>query len=204
MSTVTSATAQGVDDAPSWRTIANGLTLSRVVAAPFVIALLLDADQDGSWIAWGAWFVLSITDYADGWFARRRRAVSKAGAFLDPLADKFAVLGAMIALVIDGRYWWLPVGIILARELAMTAYRSIVARHGVSIPARKLAKYKTFSQASAIGFVVFPPTASIGWVADVTLWLSVALTLVSGAQYVVDGRRRTAATAAATSVTEVE
>jgi CDP-diacylglycerol--glycerol-3-phosphate 3-phosphatidyltransferase len=191
MSSVTDSTsALPVSSEPSWRTIANALTLSRVVAAPFVIALMLRSGDEGSWVAWSAWFVLSLTDFADGWFARRRGAMSKAGAFLDPLADKFAVLGAMIAFVVDNRFWWLPVAIIVVREVAMTAYRSIVARDGISIPARRLAKYKTFSQATAVGCVVFPPFADIDWIAPAALWFSVALTVASGGQYVIDGRKR--------------
>ena len=89
--------------------------------------------------------MLAGTDGLDGWLARRQ-GTTRSGAFLDPLADKVLVLGAMSALVAIDRWWWVPVALIAAREIAISLYRSWVARQGVSVPARPLAKVKTWSR----------------------------------------------------------
>jgi CDP-diacylglycerol--glycerol-3-phosphate 3-phosphatidyltransferase len=96
----------------------------------------------------------------------------------------------MAALVSIHRVWWLPVAIIGVRELAISAYRSYVGRRGVSVPARPWAKVKTVLQDVAVGLALVP-AASTGFrdaVATV-LWAAVALTLMTGAQYLWDGRR---------------
>jgi len=137
------------------------------------------------------WFVLSCTDGVDGWRARRH-GTTASGAFLDPLADKVVVIGAMAALVANGVFWWLPVLLIAVREFAVSAYRSWVGRHGISVPARPAAKAKTVLQDLAVGFALLPLTAaSHPFIANAFLWVAVALTLVTGAQYLLDGRRVT-------------
>ena len=136
-----------------------------------------------------AWFALSCTDGVDGWLARRH-GTTRSGAFLDPLADKFLVLGAMFALVINGTFWWLPVAIITLREFGISLYRSWVGRQGISVPARPLGKAKTVVQDLAVGAALLPLTGDRHpGVAVALLYLAVVLTVVSGAQYVLDGRR---------------
>src|ERR1700730_7984270 len=114
-------------------TPANGITVARLLAAP--VLMLLVVTYGTSWLTVAAWLVLAGTDGVDGWLARRH-GTTRSGAFLDPLADKFLVLGAMSALVAIDRWWWLPVAIIAAREIAISMSRSWVARQGVSVPAR--------------------------------------------------------------------
>ncbi len=128
----------------------------RLLATPVLIALIM---------LWGAsWFtfvfggLLALSDGIDGWLARKQ-GTTRSGAFLDPLADKVVVLGALVALVAKGIVWWLPVAIIAVREIAMSVYRSVVGRHGVSIPARNSAKLKTLLQDIAIGLCLAPPLA---------------------------------------------
>ena len=87
------------------------------------------------------WFVLTTTDGLDGWLARRD-GTTRSGAFLDPLADKFLVLGGFFALGINGDFSWAAVVIVTAREVGVSTYRSYMARRGVSLPARKLGKWK--------------------------------------------------------------
>ena len=70
------------------------------------------------------------------------------------------MLGALFALVAKGIVWWLPVALIAVREIAMSVYRSVVGRHGVSIPARNTAKFKTLLQDIAIGLCLAPPLAT--------------------------------------------
>ncbi|MDQ4070847.1 MAG: CDP-alcohol phosphatidyltransferase family protein, partial [Actinomycetota bacterium] len=132
---------------------------------------------------------LAGSDVVDGWLARRQGA-TRSGAFLDPLADKFLVLGSMAALVAKGVLWWVPVAVISVRELALSAYRSYVGRRGVSVPARFQAKVKTWMQAVAVGLYIAPVggDAYRGLRVSV-LWAAVALTVVTGVQYLWDGRR---------------
>ena len=135
-------------------------------------------------MVWGAnWFtfvfggVLALSDGIDGWLARRQGTTSS-GAFLDPLADKVVVLGALFALVAKGIVWWFPVALIAAREVAMSVYRSVVGRHGVSIPARNSAKLKTLLQDLAIGLCLAPPLAGHTGLLDAAIWVATAMTLV--------------------------
>jgi CDP-diacylglycerol---glycerol-3-phosphate 3-phosphatidyltransferase len=166
-------------------TPANALTASRLLLAPVMILLILD--RPASWSTLAVWIGVAGSDALDGWVARRHGS-TRSGAFLDPLADKVLVLGAMVALVARSEFWWLPVALIAGRELVISGYRSYVGRRGVSIPARKWAKVKTIVQEVAVGFALLPPTAHHRWVANTCLWIAVALTLVTGAQYLLDGR----------------
>jgi CDP-diacylglycerol--glycerol-3-phosphate 3-phosphatidyltransferase len=167
-------------------TPANALTMVRLLAAPILVIMVLH--RPTSWLTWAVWTALAGTDGIDGWLARRH-GTTRSGAFLDPLADKFLVLGAMFALVAAHRFSWIPVVIIAARELAISLYRIVAARHGVSVPARALAKMKTLVQALAIGAVAWPVTGSHPLLAVAMLWLAVALTLVTGAQYFAEARK---------------
>lgn len=167
-------------------TPANALTLARLLLTPAWLWLVLTGGA--SWPAFGVGFVLAVTDAFDGILARRQGS-TRSGAFLDPLADKFFVLGGLVVLVVDGVFWWLPVAAIAAREVAMSAYRSWVGRHGVSVPARWLAKVKTVVQELAIGAALLPPLTGYRWVAVGLLWAGVALALFTGVQYLLDARR---------------
>jgi len=114
-------------------TWANAITVGRLVLSPLMFLVIPDHNQ-GSWIAFGLWFLLSVSDGIDGWLARRH-GTTASGAFLDPLADKVLVLGAMFTLVARDVFWILPVAIIAGRELLISVYRTVVASKGVSIPA---------------------------------------------------------------------
>ena len=170
-----------------WRTPANGLTLSRIVIAPlsFWMIAKLRYDHTTFWV----WFVLCWTDRFDGMLARRY-GTTTSGAFLDPLADKVLALGAMAVLVSKHVFWWPWVVIIAVREVAMSAYRSAVARKGVSIPARRSAKWKTAIQQSAVGFAIMPWVGvHAPWVGRGLLYVAVVLTVVTGVQYGLDSRK---------------
>jgi CDP-diacylglycerol--glycerol-3-phosphate 3-phosphatidyltransferase len=169
-------------------TPANALTMVRLAATPLLLAVMSEAGPSGSWRAFFVWSLLAGTDGVDGWLARRQGTTSS-GAFLDPLADKFVILGAMAVLVVNGVFWWVPVLVIAGREVAVSVYRSWAGRRGVSVPARPLAKAKTFVQCLAVGFAVLPVTADDhAGVGDSFLWLAVGLSVVSGLQYLFDGR----------------
>jgi CDP-diacylglycerol---glycerol-3-phosphate 3-phosphatidyltransferase len=167
-------------------TPANAVTVTRLLATPVLMALILA--EGASWLTVSLWFGIASTDGVDGYVARRM-GTTRSGAFLDPLADKVCVLGAMTALVSRGTFFWLPVALIAARELGLVFYRSWLARRGVSMPARRGAKVKTAVQSLAVGAALFPPTGSRPAIAGALLWLAVGLTLVTGAQYLADGQR---------------
>ena len=168
-------------------TPANAITISRVLATPFLVALIL-ADERG-WGLVAMWVILAASDGADGWLARRQ-GTTRSGAFLDPLADKIVVLAAMAALVSIERIWWFPVALIGLREVAVSAYRSYVGRRGVSIPARPWAKVKTVFQDVVVALALVPADGpAFENVLVALLWAAVGLTLVTGAQYLWDGRR---------------
>jgi CDP-diacylglycerol--glycerol-3-phosphate 3-phosphatidyltransferase len=166
-------------------TPANAVTLARLLLVPVLIEVIVA--RPVSWFTAALAFVLAASDGLDGYMARRH-GTTRSGAFLDPLADKVLVLGAMVALVAVGNLWWVPVALIAAREAAISVYRSYWGRRGLAVPARYWAKVKTFAQELAVGLAIIPATAGIERLAGGMLWLAVALTLVTGAQYLLDGR----------------
>jgi CDP-diacylglycerol--glycerol-3-phosphate 3-phosphatidyltransferase len=168
-------------------TPANALSLARVLAAPGFGVLLARTGPDG-WLLWALWTLLAFSDRLDGALARRH-GTTRSGAFLDPLADKLLVLAALGALGALGTFPWWPIALIAARETSMSAFRTYAGRRGVSIPARPLAKVKTLAQDLAVGFAVWPLTYGVGELASSVLWLATLLTVVTGFEYVVDGRR---------------
>ena len=172
-------------------TPANAVTMARLALAPLLCGLIVAIGP--SYVTLALWFLLASTDGVDGWLARRM-GTTRSGAFLDPLADKALVLGAMWALVADGGFWWLPVTLITGREVGISVFRSYWGRRGLAVPARFWAKVKTMVQSLAVGLALIPVVADDHpWVAEGMLWIAVALTLVTGAQYVLEGNRATAA-----------
>jgi CDP-diacylglycerol--glycerol-3-phosphate 3-phosphatidyltransferase len=166
-------------------TPANMLTLARLVCSPILLVQILRAPT--TWPTFVIGFVLAFSDNIDGRLARKH-GTTRSGAFLDPLADKVLVLGALGALVAAHRFWIVPVLLIAARELAISVYRTQLARQGLAVPARVMGKVKTVVQEFAIALALFPPTGDHpGW-ATALLWVAVAQTWISGVQYLLDGR----------------
>ena len=156
-------------DPSAVKTWANLVTVARVLIAPFMFVLIPD-EPGGSWVAFALWFVLCSTDGIDGYLARRHGSTT-VGAFLDPLADKVLVLGAMIFLVNSHVFWIVPVAIIAVREVAISLYRTFVGAKGVSLPASKIAKVKTVTQQLSVGFAIMPLTAlDAKWLWNGLLW----------------------------------
>jgi len=163
-------------------TWANAITTSRLLLVPLMIWLVPSGDQ-GGWAAAALWLVLCCSDFVDGYLARKQ-GTTRSGAFLDPLADKVLVLGAMFALVSAEVFWIVPVVIIAVREVGISVYRIFAGAKGVSVPASRMGKYKTLTQQFAVGFALFPVTAtSATWLWKGFLWIAVVLTTVSGIQY---------------------
>ena len=158
-------------------TPANLVTLLRLVVA--VPTLLLIREQGSNWTTVGLWFAITSTDSLDGWLARRDGA-TRSGAFLDPVTDKFIVIGGLAVLADRGDFPWWPVLVIAAREIGISIYRSLAGRRGIVLPAQRLGKYKAFSQYCSVGFVLLPITADWEAFQHVVLYLAVLLTVVSG------------------------
>jgi CDP-diacylglycerol--glycerol-3-phosphate 3-phosphatidyltransferase len=128
----------------------NILTLGRIAAIPILVILLfLDSRAAGFWAAL-VFSAAAITDWLDGWLARKWEVVTVLGKFLDPLADKLIVMAALIMLIPLGRVPAWAVFLILAREMVVTGLRSIASSEGIVIAASDLGKYKTIFQMVAI------------------------------------------------------
>jgi CDP-diacylglycerol---glycerol-3-phosphate 3-phosphatidyltransferase len=169
-------------------TPANAISFIRLlVTVPFLMWI---ADTPVSYAATLMWIALCITDGIDGWVARKQ-GTTRSGAFLDPLADKVLVLGAMWALVASNRFAVVPVIIITVRELGIQVFRSYWGRLGLAVPASFWAKVKTVVQEIAVGLALLPLVEDQLWVADTALWIAVVLTVVTGYHYLADGRRAT-------------
>jgi len=163
-------------------TWANAVTVGRILVSPLMFVVIPDY-PGGSWVAFALWFVLCSSDGIDGYLARRHGA-TRSGAFLDPLADKVLVLGAMFTLVSRDVYWVVPVLIIAIREVAISMYRVLAGAKGISVPASQLAKFKTVAQQLSVGFAIIPLAADDGtWLWLWLLWIAVFLTTTSGLQY---------------------
>jgi CDP-diacylglycerol--glycerol-3-phosphate 3-phosphatidyltransferase len=170
-------------------TPANAITIARLLFAPALWLLIVVSGP--SYGALLLWILLAATDGLDGYLARRH-GTTRSGAFLDPLADKALVLGAMWAIVAADGFWWLPVALITLREVAISAFRSYWGRRGLAVPATFWAKVKTVVQAVAVGLALLPPVADDeAWLASAALWVAVILTLGTGVHYLVEGSRAT-------------
>jgi CDP-diacylglycerol---glycerol-3-phosphate 3-phosphatidyltransferase len=179
-------------------TPANYVTIGRLVLSPLLWALIVVTDAS-SWLALVLWTILASTDGLDGWLARRM-GTTRSGAFLDPLADKALVIGAMWSVVAAGKFWWLPVGLITLREAAISGFRSYWVRQGLAVPARFWAKVKTVVQSVAVGVALAPLFDDQELFVALVLWVAVGLTLVTGAQYLLEGSRSTSAAGVRTNV----
>ncbi len=166
-------------------TPANAITVARILATPVFVAMILT--QGATWTTVVVGVLVAGSDGVDGWLARRM-GTTRSGAFLDPLADKAVVLGAFVALASQSKLPWTPVLLIAVREVGMSAYRSWVARRGVSIPARRSGKLKTLVQDLAIATCLVPLSVHEHGLQLWAVWVAAVLTVVSGAQYMWDGR----------------
>jgi len=173
-------------------TPANMMTAFRIIIAPVFIYLIV-VDRISWWTS-AVGMAAAASDYFDGIVARRH-GTTRSGAFLDPLADKVIVLGALYALIIARPHgltsFIIPAVLITLREIWMSVFRSRAAKRGISIPASRLAKWKTFTQDWAIAFCVLPITAHHAWLGEATIWIAVAMTLYTGWKYYADGKRAT-------------
>lgn len=174
----------------------NLLTYARILAVPLIVLCfyLEGRIRPTDWWRWAAFWIFvvaSITDYFDGYIARRWAQTSNIGKMLDPIADKLLVSAALLLLAFDRTIdkWslWAAI-IILCREILVSGLREYLAALKVSVPVTQLAKWKTTIQLVAIGFLligpageaVLPYTTEIGLA---LLWVSAIVTLYTGYDY---------------------
>jgi CDP-diacylglycerol---glycerol-3-phosphate 3-phosphatidyltransferase len=168
----------------------NALTVLRIFMVPVLVVVLLTRTRAGVLLGAVIFGVAVLTDYLDGFLARRRNEVTRLGTLLDPLADKLLTTAAFLSLVeMDIAPAWM-VTIIIGRELAVTALRSVAAGRGVVIAASPLGKGKMALQVAAI-FLLLGGTAypALREPAIICLWIVVLLAAVSGVDYFLRFRR---------------
>jgi CDP-diacylglycerol---glycerol-3-phosphate 3-phosphatidyltransferase len=166
----------------------NALTMARIVAVPVVVVALLAEMPNGDIIAAAVFAAAAITDGLDGYIARSRNSVTTFGKLMDPLADKLLIIGALLCLVSLGRLAAWVAMVIIAREVAVTILRTIAAERGLVIAASWLGKAKTVLQIAAVIALIAADPAPF-WV-DILVYLALAVTIISGADYFFGLRRR--------------
>jgi CDP-diacylglycerol--glycerol-3-phosphate 3-phosphatidyltransferase len=170
----------------------NSLTVTRIFLVPLLVVVLLTQFEGRrifgvpkEFVGAAIFGLASLTDWADGYLARRRKQVTPFGQFIDPFADKLLILAALISLVqMELAPAWM-VALILGREFAVTAFRSIAYARGVIVPASRLGKIKMIAQVVAILALILghdhvPEFVMIG---NYALWVVVVAALVSAADY---------------------
>src|SRR5712691_1886727 len=182
--------------------VPNLLTYARIAAVPAVVACLYwqDIPQHGEWLRWVALTIFisaGVTDFLDGYFARKWGEQSTFGQMLDPIADKLLVSSCLLMLAFDGTilgfHVWAAI-VILCREILVSGLREYLAQLNVRVQVTQLAKWKTTLQLVAIGFLlagdagdaIVPVVTPIGLT---LLWLSALLTLYTGWDYFRAGMR---------------
>ena len=171
----------------------NVLTTVRILLVPFFVWFLLAGGPFGEdsvafrWAAFAVFAVAMYTDKLDGDIARARGLVTSFGKIADPIADKLLTGSAFIVLSVLGELWWWVTALILLREWGITAMRFAVLRYGV-MPASRGGKLKTVLQAGALLLMLAPLASLVGdwypWVGWTAMAAALAVTLVTGADYV--------------------
>jgi len=160
----------------------NKLTLLRVAFIPLCLLFTMLRQN----VPAAALFIIAcVTDYLDGYIARKQHIVTNFGKFADPVADKILTLTMMVALLARGDYYWWATAIVAARELAVDGLRLVAVNQGIVIPAGRLGKFKTNAQfLSILASLTLAPV----WLALSLAILMALLTIISGVQYFVAGK----------------
>jgi cardiolipin synthase len=174
----------------------NLLTLARILVIPVIVALFYVPGDAARWWAFALFVAAAVTDFFDGWLARRMGLVSALGRFLDPIADKLLVSAVLLMLVSAGGLTVVTVMaalVILLREVLVAGLREHLAEMKVGLPVSKLAKWKTAVQMAALALLLIGGAAPAGVpvqrIGEVALWLAAGLTAVTGWDYLRVGLR---------------
>ena len=167
--------------------VPNWLAVARILLTPAVMALVLLSDEiDGAFgIAFVVFTIAALTDYADGYLARRWQITTVLGAFLDSVADKVLVTGSLLVLIEVGRAWSWAAFIIIGRELAVMGLRGVAALEKSAMPPSVWGKGKTVFQFSAIGLAMIRPATEWGpyFLDEWVMLAAVFFTLLSAWDY---------------------
>jgi len=163
----------------------NYLTLARILAIPALVAVMLTDFRGHDLVATAIFLFASLTDWLDGYLARKKGLVTVMGQLLDPTADKLLITSAIICLVKLGRVPAWAAVVIIGRELAISGFRAIASSKGLNIPASGLGKAKMGIESWAVGALILGPVyfGKFFIVAEVGLWLVIVAALVSAAEY---------------------
>jgi CDP-diacylglycerol---glycerol-3-phosphate 3-phosphatidyltransferase len=170
----------------------NSLTITRIFLVPLLVVVLLTTFEGRmifgvrkELVAAAIFGIASLTDFLDGYFARRRKQVTALGQFIDPLADKLLTVAAFISLVQLGLAEAWMVAIVLGRDFAVTALRSLAYARGISIPASSLGKIKMVAQIVAILALILGKDHlhSFVVIGQIAMWVAVVAALVSAFDY---------------------
>ena len=168
------------------RQLPNALTIARFAAIPLFVVLLV-RDQDGpSWPAGTVFALAAITDQVDGWLARRWRVESAFGKIADPLADRLMIDVAVVLLVAYDRLPWIALVILLRDLLLVGGYKLVVPR-GYEFEVSFLGKAATWGLYASLTLVLV--TERDTWWPLALFWVSLALAVVAGVQYLAKARR---------------
>lgn len=171
--------------APGWP---NVVTLGRIAAVPPLVGSFYLTGPDGVWLGFALFALAALSDFLDGWLARRLDRHSALGRVLDPIADKLVVAAALVMLGAFERAPAVAVAAILCREFLVSGLREALAG-GAILAVRPLARWKTAAQMSAISLLLAAPAvaapagAALAVAGEAVLWLAVALTWASAAAY---------------------
>ena len=176
--------------------VPNVLTVIRILLVPVLVVALLTNTDNGSVVAAIVFALAAFTDGLDGYIARSRQSVTTFGKVMDPVADKLLIAAALISLVSLGRVAAWVAMVIIAREFAVSGLRIAAGQQGVVIPASLLGKVKTIVQVAAVLALIAADDTGAAWV-QVLVYAAVVVTVVSGADYFLNVRRRLEQTRAA-------
>ena len=155
-----------------------------ILIVPFVMIMQIAPDGNGRFAALAIFIIASMTDFLDGYIARKNHLVTNFGKFMDPLADKLLVSAAMICLVsMDRLPAWMVI-IIISREFAISGFRLIAADNGIVIAASWWGKFKTVSQMIMIILLIANLGGIFTILEQIFMWVALILTVVSLADYI--------------------
>jgi CDP-diacylglycerol--glycerol-3-phosphate 3-phosphatidyltransferase len=171
---------------PQMLNLPNVLTLFRILLVPPLVVVLLTKFEDKEWWGLGLFLLAALMDFLDGYFARRRKQITRLGTLLDPAADKILMSAAFISLVELGLAPAWMVVVIIAREFAVSTLRSFASSEGVVIPSGISGKVKTVVQIIAVALlIIYNQLGELRHAAPVSLWAALAITVYSGVEYFV-------------------
>ena len=168
----------------------NTLTLSRIVVIPVFVGAFFIEGEAARWVALAIFIAAAVTDFLDGYLARRNRQATEFGRFLDPIADKLLVATALLMLAGFGRiagFALIAAAIILLREIIISGLREYLGGLKIAVPVSRLAKAKTAIQMVAIGVLIIgdvgPEALPVVLIGEILLWLAALLTVITAYGY---------------------